>query len=965
MASFTYPGVYIEELSSGVHTITGVATSIAAFAGWAPQGPVTEATLVESWPEYETTFGGFDSRSYLGYAVYQFFANGGTKAYIVRLVWDGTLMPGSGPAACATAVAAGVGYASTQIVASSGSVVSPPATLYVGTPVLQSITITPGNLPPIPLGGAIQFLATGNNSDGTHPPLAGLNWESSNATALPITSTGLATANQPGTFTISAIDSTGTISATLTVVVSSVGLSGITVTPATVTLTAGQSQQMTATANYMDGTTQDVTALATWVGAFSTTTPGLFIGTGSGSVKATWAGVTSAGVNFSVGPKALVSMIITPSSPTLTAPQTANFAVIPIYSDGSNAPSVTPTWQTDKAAVATFAGATVTANTPGSTTITATSGSVSVSTTLNVTAAALNSIVVTPVSASIAAGQSQQLKALGVYADGSTADLTGTVAWATSGPQSADVTFPFNNAVLPSVPGLAQGVTPTPAGSPVTVNAAWQGVTGTAHISVTNPVLVKIAVIPQSATVLPGQSQLFTATPTYSDGSTSPLPAITWTPSNTSVATINNSGSARAQSTIGGSLTLWANNPGVWGNTLRVSISVPNPNPSGSFNLLVQQVTATGSIKTLESFTNLSVVTTDPNYVVNVVDNDSNYITFIPPGASTPLAPTAAPSATAAPVPLTGGADGAVLTPATDQNFELVLLNAPQGVFLLDRVDIFNLLCVPGESDGPTISNLQAYCVSKRAFYIVDAPRLTTHAALNATGPVGTNGGNITGANAKNSAYYFPWVLAPDPLFKNRPTLFPPCGFVAGIYARTDANSPPDGVWKAPAGIDASLTGDSGLQYVLTDQENGDLNVRAINCLRHFKVYGDVVWGARTLLGNDQAGSEWKYVPIRRTALYIESSLYDGTKWAVFEPNDEKLWSELRLNIGAFMQMLFQKGAFQGTTPQQAYFVKCDAENNPQPSINLGVVNILVGFAPLFPAEFVVIQIQQMAGQTS
>jgi phage tail sheath protein FI len=157
-------------------------------------------------------------------------------------------------------------------------------------------------------------------------------------------------------------------------------------------------------------------------------------------------------------------------------------------------------------------------------------------------------------------------------------------------------------------------------------------------------------------------------------------------------------------------------------------------------------------------------------------------------------------------------------------------------------------------------------------------------------------------------------VQAPDPLFGNRPTLYPPCGFVAGIYAATDASR---GVWKAPAGIQASLTGVSGLQYNLTDLENGDLNIQAINCLRQFKVYGDVVWGARTLQGNDQAGSEWKYIPIRRLALYIESSLYEGTQWVVFEPNDTPLWSQIRLNVGAFMQGLFLKSAFQGTSPRQ------------------------------------------------
>jgi phage tail sheath protein FI len=148
----------------------------------------------------------------------------------------------------------------------------------------------------------------------------------------------------------------------------------------------------------------------------------------------------------------------------------------------------------------------------------------------------------------------------------------------------------------------------------------------------------------------------------------------------------------------------------------------------------------------------------------------------------------------------------------------------------------------------------------------------------------------------------------------------------------------------------------------MSDAENGQLNPLAINCLRTLPVYGTVVWGARTLDGNDQRGSEWKYVPVRRTALFLEESLYRATQWVVFEPNDEPLWAQIRLNVGAFMQGLFRQGAFQGSTPRLAYFVKCDSETTTQADINLGIVNILVGFAPLQPAEFVVIQIQQIAG---
>jgi len=426
---------------------------------------------------------------------------------------------------------------------------------------------------------------------------------------------------------------------------------------------------------------------------------------------------------------------------------------------------------------------------------------------------------------------------------------------------------------------------------------------------------------------------------------------------------------ATAQATVGGSLALFASSPGQWANGTSTSgiyvAVILQPSPATGFTIQVLD----SSANVLENFVNLSVDPTNPEYVVTAINNDSNYITFIDPAhPSAVIATPTKPTATAATgTALAGGADGEVLIPGGNGDFELAIGSNPTatnafGVHLLDRVDIFNLLCVPGETDVPTIQNLQAYCAAKRAFYIVDCPQTATTALLNSDGPFGspvpTTG--LTGSGSANSAYYYPWVLAPDPLMSNRPALFPPCGFVAGIYAATDASR---GVWKAPAGINASLTGVLGLQYNLTDGESGELNPQAVNCLRDFKTYGTVVWGSRTLQGNDNTGSQWKYIPIRRLALFLESSLYDGTQWVVFEPNDETLWGQIRLNVGSFMQGLFLQGAFQGTSPQQAYFVKCDSENNPQSSIDQGIVNILVGFAPLFPAEFVVIQIQQMAGQ--
>jgi len=214
--------------------------------------------------------------------------------------------------------------------------------------------------------------------------------------------------------------------------------------------------------------------------------------------------------------------------------------------------------------------------------------------------------------------------------------------------------------------------------------------------------------------------------------------------------------------------------------------------------------------------------------------------------------------------------------------------------------------------------------------------------------------------DARNAALYFPRVVQPDPERDRQLDTFAPCGIIAGVMARTDSQR---GVWKAPAGLDAALNGIQGLQVNLTDDENGQLNPLGINCLRAFPVNGRVVWGARTLRGADQLADEYKYIPVRRLALFIEESLYRGTQWVVFEPNDEPLWAQIRLNVGAFMQNLFRQGAFQGKTPREAYFVKCDKETTTQNDINLGIVNILVGFAPLKPAEFVIIKIQQIAGQ--
>lgn len=283
-----------------------------------------------------------------------------------------------------------------------------------------------------------------------------------------------------------------------------------------------------------------------------------------------------------------------------------------------------------------------------------------------------------------------------------------------------------------------------------------------------------------------------------------------------------------------------------------------------------------------------------------------------------------------------------------------------RGVYALRKADLFNLLCIPRAAQlsdtemRQVVEKSIALCERKRAFMLVDIPESTNEVPevkdwLDAHGNF----------RSRNAAIFFPRLRIADPNADYRARSFGNSGTLAGVFARTDSDR---GVWKAPAGIEATLRGVDDLDYRLSDSENGTLNPLAINALRLFPIYGLVSWGARTLDGADQTGSEWKYTPVRRLALMLEESLFRGTKWVVFEPNDEPLWARIRLNIGAYMNSLFRQGAFQGTTPKEAFFVKCDAETTTQDDRNKGIVNIEVGFAPLKPAEFVVIKIQQIAG---
>src|SRR5689334_1238247 len=278
----------------------------------------------------------------------------------------------------------------------------------------------------------------------------------------------------------------------------------------------------------------------------------------------------------------------------------------------------------------------------------------------------------------------------------------------------------------------------------------------------------------------------------------------------------------------------------------------------------------------------------------------------------------------------------------------------------LDKVDIFNLLVLPGISSSGVLSDALAFAERKQAFLIMDPP-----AQADADDPVvGINvlldGDTIP--KSQNGALYFPYLNSLNPV-NGQPIALPPSGFVAGIFARTDTRR---GVWKAPAGLETIINNTTGVvdSGRMNDPRQGVLNLSGVNCLRSFPGVGTVVFGARTLVSHNPAFQQNMYVPVRRMTLFIEQTLLANLKWVVFEPNDEPLWHAIRMTIENFMLSLFNQQALQGSKPSEAFMVQCDSTTTTPDDINTGRVNIVVGFAPLKPAEFVIIKIAQLAGQT-
>ena len=423
-------------------------------------------------------------------------------------------------------------------------------------------------------------------------------------------------------------------------------------------------------------------------------------------------------------------------------------------------------------------------------------------------------------------------------------------------------------------------------------------------------------------------------------------------------------------------LQLQASSPGGWSNdVLSVSVNTTGITPhvaeqknlaqADLFNLVVSYVTPDGQVAS----ENHSAVTLQPkdtdgndtsNYLPLVLTEGSLYVRILT-GATIPSEPPMnGSSATAA-----GGTNSDPL----GINDYIGDENGKAGIYALKKIPIFNIMCIPpddatADTDSLVYSTAASFCVARNAMLIIDPPAIwsTEYEGGNIANISLNNLGSFGAPEGRSSAVYFPRIIIEDTLLNGAKRTFPASGALAGQWALADSTV---GVWDAPAGLTAALNGVSGLEITMSDADNGVLNPQGINCLRTFPIGGTVVWGARTMRGATALADEYRYIPVRRLLLYIMDWLEVNTRWAVFEPNDEKLWSELRLQIGTFMKDLFKEGALVGKSADEALFVRCDASTTTPEDQDNGIVRVQVGFAPVKPAEFVVItveQIQQNAG---
>lgn len=864
----TYPGVYIEEIPSGVRTITAVATSIAAFIDFFARGPMNRAVQIFNFGDFEREFGGLDTRSEASYAVQQFFLNGGTEAWAVRTASGGfdqaevEIQDGIGGATALTVTAINPGVWGNSLRVridypepTSNNRFNMTVSL-VETRDGQQFVLQTETFRGLSMNGAdSSFVERVVNDDLTGSRLVRVSASGANRPLQTGTLSGdlsvfpAITAANPQVDVTIGTDGTGTASfaSQPTTLAEARSLLQSAIRAARPELRAFSQATVTIVDNrlrILAGPTTSSSRVTFGVSGVDQTAANLGLTTGT-NLDGVLSGDVAAAFPHAGGQ---LRVAIGGSGPvTLTLAAMANLAAARTELENAIRGAAGGVPLADQPA---FAGARIIAHTDGP----------------------VQRLVVLAGVPATAVSFSQEA-----------ADTTVTDLGLDGGAATAITTLVSDD--IPAVPSVAGG-------SAVNVTIGGLG-----PETATTPG-------PATATLAGIASQLQSAI-----RAADPAAAFT---------------GARVAAYDAGEnrLVVLA---GVAGNTVVFAAAPLDGTSAGELRLTA----ATGA--------------------------ESNVQTYAL-GAGAAVASTAQGAGTP-------GNDG---TPP--DGIDLIGdLTAETGINALEQVDLFNILCIPRAAivsganaltpaaAGAVIAFANTYCEQRRAFFVMDTPN-----NIDEVQEIKDWLDNNATLRHRNSALYFPRVRIPDPLDSFRLRSVGASGTMAGLYARTDNAR---GVWKAPAGTEATLTNVQQFDALLTDQQNGTLNPVAINCLRNFPIYGNVSWGARTLVGADQMASEWKYVPVRRLALFLEESLFRGTKWVVFEPNDEPLWAQIRLNVGAFMQSLFRQGAFQGRTPREAYLVKCDAETTTQNDINNGIVNIVVGFAPLKPAEFVIIKIQQLAGQ--
>jgi uncharacterized protein len=991
----TYPGVYIEEIPSGVHTITGVSTSVTAFIGYTARGVVDEPVHIFSFADFERAFGGLSIDSPLSYCVKHFFQNGGTEAYVVRVAQGAaaasvTLRNANTPVLVVSAASAGVWGNNLQIDVDYDTV--NPANLFNlrivefverngemvpgTTEVYRNLTLNSGDpgFVVAAVNSASQLisvaLATGLNISGQGTSTSG-----------PLTAADLARVdashnrlafrvNGQGPFEIALavppqVDANNPLTTVLDGIAGDMARKMNAVAGGgSVAVTRNGTRLVVTSSNQTDRSSVQLLNASG-----SSATSILRLGLASGGAEVDGAAAFSPQQTGTVGTLALAS---------------STSGVVDLTNFGANA---------NRLGVSLNGGAPfeIALETPNNPTIDGVAEDI---------AAKINAVAgATVVGGTVAGGQNIVITSVDPtrcwtihFTDAATENAdallmgTGAAGAVESPPASSsisnDLPDPVVDAMLPTgnnnPPLRQQHLNVSVNGqAPFDVSLAGVATAGTTPAekrqNIANaiaaainarldPTAVSGSVVGQTIAIRSADAARWSSIHITSAAANDAAAQLRLGLANggtedTLTIEVRNGANAASLRTI--TIPLWA----FWGSPK------PTAMPRSMDEAVADIDQALKALANAEPYlvgaSAQRIGATIRILPGTAAPNDSNTVFVVSAAPALGLTNAPAPNVARyapgagvtafAQVAGTTGNDGTAPTETELRGSEL----GKTGLYALEDVDLFNLLVMPDATAAAgmmgVLTEAIAYCTRRRAFMIIDAPeRVATFAQAQAW-----IGGAASPLRSRNDALYFPRLREPDPLMNGVVRTFPAAGALAGIYARTDAER---GVWKAPAGTAATIVGATGLAYTLTDGENGTLNPRGLNCLRTFPVIGTVSWGARTGNGADALADEYKYVPVRRLALFLEESLYRGTQWVVFEPNDEPLWAQIRLNLGAFMHTLYAQGAFQGQTPRDAYFVKCDKETTTQNDIDLGRVNIVVGFAPLKPAEFVIIQIQQIAG---